>query len=156
MDFTTDSLQLEEYANKLNIPLIEVLSKDELVGRVLTGAYIINMEDSDKGGSHWVLLMVFPNKDTIYFDPFGVPPPENVKSFIKKRIAVSNRPIQDINATTCGYWCLACGHYMSHQKRKDVYERFDDFLNMFKADTKKNDALLLGYLKANGLNVKPN
>jgi hypothetical protein len=31
LDYTTDSLQLEEYANKLQLPLIEVLSKDELL-----------------------------------------------------------------------------------------------------------------------------
>lgn len=156
MDYTSDSLQLEEYANKLQLPLIEVLSKDELVGRPRAGAYIINLEDSDKGGSHWVLLMVFPNKECIYFDPFGVPPPENVKAFIKNPIAMSNRDIQDMNATTCGYWCLACCHYMTFHKKRPVYERFDDFLNMFKEDTKKNDRLLLGYLKSNGLNVKPN
>lgn len=155
-DYTTDSLQLEEYAKKLKIPLIEVLSKDELVGRVLTGAYIINMQDSTGGGTHWVLLMVFPNKDVIYFDPFGLPPPEQVKTFIKKRIAISNRDIQDMTATTCGYWCLGCAHYMTHHKKRPVYERFDDWLNIFKVDTKKNDQILLEYLKANGLNVRSN
>jgi hypothetical protein len=156
MDYTTDSLQLEDYAKILKIPLIEVLSKDELVGRPLIGAYIINMEDSTGGGTHWVLLMIFPNKDCIYFDAFGLPPPEQVKTFIGKRLAISNRPIQDIKSTTCGYWCLACAHYMSHQRRKDVYERYDDFLNIFKVDTKKNDEILLHYLKLNGLNIHPN
>lgn len=150
-DYTTTSTQLEDYAKQLKLPLIQVVSKDELNGPVLVGSYIINMEDSDKGnGTHWVLLKVFPNKEVIYYDSFGLPVPRQIREFIRRKIGWSNREIQHVNATTCGLYCLACDHYLTYQRRRDIYERFDDWLNMFKVDTKKNDKILLHYLEING------
>jgi hypothetical protein len=148
-DYTTTNLQLEEFANRLNVPLLGVVSKDELSGRVNIGSIILNLESStDGGGSHWVLLKVFPKGQVIYFDPFGFAPPREVKRYIKKKIAVSTRHIQDIGSTTCGYYCLMCDCYMTHENQsRDVYERFDDFLNVFKVDTEKNDEILKDYLR---------
>jgi len=113
------------------------------------------MENSDAGnGTHWVLLKIFPSKEVIYFDSFGLPFPQQIKDFVKGKIATSNREIQDIDATTCGYFCLACDDYMTHQnQRRPIFERYDDFLNIFKADTKKNDAMLLDYLNQMGVKI---
>jgi hypothetical protein len=154
-DYTTSSLDLEQIANTLKLPLVGIYSKDTLPNRCYVGSYIINMEDSDVGnGSHWVLLKVFKTKEAIYFDSFGLSPPMQIKDFVKGTIATSNREIQDIDATTCGYFCLACDHYMTYQKQhRPIYERFDDFLNIFKADTKKNDEILLDYLHQMGVKL---
>jgi hypothetical protein len=154
MDYTTTNLQLEEFANRLNVPLLGVVSKDELHGRVNIGSIIINLESStDGGGSHWVLLKVFPKGQVIYFDPFGFAPPREVKRYIKKKIAVSTRHIQDIGSTTCGYYCLMCDCYMHENQSRDIYERFDDFLNVFKVDTRKNDEILKDYLRQYGISL---
>ena len=132
-----------------------MVSKDELHGRVNIGSIIINLESStDGGGSHWVLLKVFPKGQVIYFDPFGFAPPREVKRYIKKKIAVSTSHIQDIGSMTCGYYCLACDHYMTHKKQdRDIYERFDDFLNLWKVDSKKNDEILKDYLRQYGISL---
>jgi len=152
MDYTTTSLQLEEIAKQLDLPLLTVLSKDELHGRVKIGSIILNLESStDGGGTHWTILKVFPKGQVIYFDPFGFAPPRQVKQYIKKKIGVSTRQIQDPNSTMCGYYCLACDHYLTHNKERDIYERFDDFLNLFKVDTKKNDEILKDYLRQVGI-----
>jgi hypothetical protein len=154
-DYTTSSTDLEQIAKTLKLPLIGVFSKDNLPNRVYVGSYIVNMEDSDVGnGTHWVILRIFPTKEVIYFDSFGLSPPKQIIDFVGKKIATSTRQIQDINATTCGYFCLACDDYMSHQnQRRPIYERYDDFLNIFKADTKKNDLILLDYLRQMGVKI---
>jgi hypothetical protein len=155
MDYTTTSTQLEEYAKILKVPLLGIVSKDELKGKIMIGSFIINMEDSDAGnGTHWTMLKVMP-QGIIYFDSFGLSPPPNVRQYIgKNKLASSNRQIQDPDASTCGLFCLGCDHYLTHNlKRKDIYERFDDWLNMFKVDTNENDKILLDYLQKNGLSI---
>jgi len=154
-DYTTTTTQLEDYARQLRLPLLGVYSKDTLP-RKQVGSYIINMEDSDAGnGTHWVLLKIFPNKKVIYFDSFGLPPPPPVREFVGHPMGISNRQIQYKNATTCGLYCLACDHYLTYQRReKNEYERFDDFINVFKASPIQNDRILLEYLKINGLNIE--
>lgn len=154
-NYTTSSTDLERTAQILKLPLVGVFSKDTLPDRCYVGSYIINMENSDVGnGTHWVLLKIFPTKEVIYFDSFGLPFPEQIREFVKGKIAISNREIQDIDATTCGYYCLACDDYMTYQKQhRPIYERFDDFLNIFKGDTKKNDEVLLDYLSQMGVKL---
>ena len=154
MDYTTDTFQLERMAEQLNLPLLEVVSKDQLEGRVKVGSIIINLESSTDGnGSHWVLLKVFPKGQVIYFDPFGFPPPRQVKQYIKKKIGVSTRQIQNTTSTMCGYYCIACDHYLTYNREKDVYERFDDYLNLFKVDTNQNDQIVKEYLSRYGITL---
>lgn len=153
MDYTTTNLQLEDMARQLRLPLLGVLSKDQLHGRVNVGSIILNLQSSTDGnGSHWTLIKVFPKGEVIYFDPFGFAPPKEVNQFIKKKIAVSTRQIQDTDSTMCGYFCLMCDHYMN-EHRRDIYERYDDFLNLFKVDTKKNDIILKDYLRPLGIQL---
>jgi hypothetical protein len=43
---------------------------------------------------------------------------------------------------------------MTHEKQgRDIYERFDDFLNLFKVDTTQNDQIVKDYLKGKGINI---
>ena len=155
MDYTSSSTDLERTAQMLKLPLVGVYSKDTLPDRCYVGSYIINMENRDVGnGTHWVLLKIFPTKEVIYFDSFGLSVPPLIKDFVKGKIATSTRQIQDIDATTCGYFCIACDDYMTYQKQhRPIYERYDDFLNIFKSDTKKNDEVLLDYLRQMGVKI---
>ena len=154
-DYTTSSTDIEHLCEKLKLPLVGVYSKDNLPTRLYVGSYIINMEDSDVGnGTHWIMIRVFPTKEVIYFDSFGLSPPQQIKDFVKGKIASSNRQIQDINATTCGYYCIMVDHYMTYQnQRRPIYERYDDFLNIWAVDTKKNDEILLDYLDQYGVKL---
>jgi len=74
---------------------------------------IINLDDSDasgsaaRGGTHWVAWF----KDT-YFDSFGCPPIDELKS-IKKYSTMVIQSIQDIN---CGYYCAAFIRLMDKHK----------------------------------------
>jgi hypothetical protein len=149
-DEETSNFDLEVLAKKYDLPLVGIYSKDELPERVKIGSYIVNLQDSTDGqGSHWCLIKIFDKKNAIWFDSFGQALPLEVLSFLKhyKPVPYSNRHIQNIDSSRCGLYCIACDRYMSTIKRRSMLEQFDDFLNMFTADTKKNDAILVGYLK---------
>jgi hypothetical protein len=155
MDYTTTNLQLEDMSRQLRLPLLGILSKDELSGRVIVGSIILNLQSSTDGnGSHWVLLKVFPKGQVIFYDPFGFAPPKQVRQYIKGKIGSSTRQIQNIDSTMCGYFVLMADHYLTYnQTRRDIYERFDDFLNVFSVDTKKNDEILKDYLRPLGIQL---
>lgn len=66
---------------------------------------IINLDDSDNAGSHWVALISI-GKKLQYFDSFGVYPPDEIKSKYKKKVMFSTMQVQDINSNRCGWYCL--------------------------------------------------
>ena len=154
-DYTTTNLQLEDMSRQLRLPLLGILSKDQLHGRVNVGSIILNLQSSTDGnGSHWTLLKVFPKGQVIFFDPFGFAPPKQVRQYIKGKIGVSTRQIQNIDSTMCGYYVLMADHYLTYnQTRRDIYERYDDLINLFKVDTKKNDEILKDYLRPLGIQL---
>jgi len=149
-DEPTSNFELEELAKKYDLPLLMVCSKDELPKKIQVGSYYVNMQDSTEGnGTHWVLIKIFDRKNALYFDSFGQPLPLQVLDFLKhyKPIPYSNRHIQNIDSSRCGLYVVACDRYMNKVMRRQMLEQFDDFLNMFTADTKKNDKILVDYLK---------
>ena len=53
-----------------------VFSNDQLKKPVKNKIYILNLEDSNEPGSHWVLLY-----NGWYFDPYGVMPTKEIAPF---------------------------------------------------------------------------
>jgi hypothetical protein len=146
----TSNIDLEDMAGRLKLNLVGVYSKDELPDKIQVGSYIINLQDSTEGnGTHWTLIMVFDRKNALYFDAFGQIFPKEVGVFLKnyKPIPYSNRIIQDVDSNRCGLYCIACMHYMSRIRRKEMLEQYDDFLNLFRGNPKQNDKILVDYLK---------
>ena len=78
------NFDIEEIAKGLKLPIIGVFSKDKLPQRRSVGSYYVNMEDHDKGsGTHWVFMRIFDCGSAVYFDSFGISPPEPVRDFLK-------------------------------------------------------------------------
>ena len=74
------------------------------------GAYIINLDEYEDVGTHWIDLYV-ENNEVNYFDSFRVFGVEYVPKEIKKIIGHKNRKtnifrIQADNSIICGYFCL--------------------------------------------------
>ena len=141
------NFDLEDIAEKMNLDLIGVFSKDMLPKERVAGSYIINLQDHNDGdGSHWVVFKIFNNGKSCFFDPFGMPMPTDVNSFLMKfkPVAVNNRIIQDIKSDKCGYFCIAFIKYFNdfNTKKDDVFEAFDDFLNCFSNNAKLNDKIV--------------
>jgi hypothetical protein len=144
-DYTTTNIDLENLANKMKLNLVGVYSKDTLPSKCYVGSYIINMESANDGdGSHWTSLYITPKKEVLYFDSFGLAPPIEIKEFVSnKPVAINTRQIQDKNSTMCGYFCLWFIHYIQqHHKQKNIFEVYDNFLNIFRYDTLRNDEMV--------------
>jgi hypothetical protein len=112
--------------------------------------YVTNMQNSNDGnGTHWVCFKYNTNLIT-YFDSFGIEPPNEIMEYANDEIYYSNRQIQDINSTACGWFCIACILYDSKYKTKQL-EYFQQFLNSFCNNTINNDKILYQYLKELGI-----
>ena len=70
------SFAIQEYYQ--NEPRFKgVFSRDNLLNIIKNGAYVINLDEYDDIGTHWVALYV-NNKIVTYFDSFG-------KKFLSER-----------------------------------------------------------------------
>jgi len=174
----TDS-QIEELCQRMGIPLAPngIKFKSEVNARDLeyNKSYIINLDDEydEKGhlnsGSHWTALQIvkYPNGNVapIYFDPFGIAPPENVKEqvmkFCKKTLPHSTKDIQSMMANACGWYCCAYLHYINAFSHRcgDVYDDTEQFLSYFddlnkSTDFMKNEFILKQFFQAKDPNAR--
>ena len=127
---------LLKWCKYLNIPIKDVLSRDETVPHNhMQALFIYNLEPSYMGGSHWVATYV-KNGIINYFDSFGMPPFQEIVDHARKKNLIllhQNNQIQNINTTTCGYFCLYFLNEMS--KGRSYY----DLLKVFNIhNTMKN------------------
>lgn len=138
------NIDLLEISKKIGLPLIGVFTKDELQDiKKKDGNYILNLNNSDQSGSHWTCFCIEGNR-TYYFDSFGFPAPKELRRFNKDEYFYSDKQIQNINSTVCGYYCIAFLIYMNGSPR---LSRFQQFLDMFSDDPKKNRKILADFLK---------
>lgn len=161
MVFLTN-MDLLRAAQKYNIPLLSVFSKNEPPKKLIKGGYIINLENSMDSagnrldGSHWVAMWIdnpdpqHPRGYACYFDPFGFPPPVEVQHILNKFIPydVNRTEIQSITTGICGYYCIYFLWYMSRNKKVKPSQRFQKFVDLFNdRDPRKNGGILKELLK---------
>ena len=102
-----------------------VYSRNNL-SKIKNGAYVINSDEYENIGTHWIALYV-TNNEIIYFDNFSV---EYISKEIKKFIGNKNTRtnifiIQDYKSIMCGYFCILFIDFMF--KCKSLI----DFTNLF-------------------------
>ena len=103
------NFDLKEWVNNLGIKNFRgIYSRDQLPSKIKKECGIINLDDMQGPGTHWVC---YRNIDSVveYFDPFGlIMPNEALKYFNTsgKHIVYSIDEIQNRNSVLCGYWCL--------------------------------------------------
>ena len=116
--------------------------------------YVINLDEYENTGTHWVSLFVKPKyttgsssfERTVYFDSFGV---EHISKEISKFIGNSYIKsnifrIQAYNSIMCGYFCMEFINDML--KGKTLL----DYTNLFSPnDFKKNDRIITRILRMN-------
>ena len=113
-------------------------SRNNLTNKIKKGAYVINLDEYENTGTHWVALFVKP-KYTVYFDSFGVEHiPEEINKLIGNNDIKSNIfRIQAYDSIVCGYFCIEFINYMF--KGKTLL----DYTNLFSPnDFKKNDQVI--------------
>jgi hypothetical protein len=122
-------------------------SKDKLTKNDLDKNcyYIINIQNSEDGnGSHWTCLYMLHHNMALYLDPMGYPAPEEIEELIPF-IIWNEKPIQDLESTACGYYCIAFIKLSYWMKDKEKALKY--FNEVFTSDTRKNDYILEKLLK---------
>ena len=114
-----------------------VYSRNNLPNKIKKGAYVINLDEYENTGTHWVSLFVKPEY-TVYFDSFGVEHiPKEINKFIRNDIKSNIFRIRAYDSIMCGYFCIELTNYML--KGKTLL----DYTNLFSPnDFKKNDRVI--------------
>ncbi len=136
----------------------EVLPSDKLVDVIISGypfLACVNIDDSSKGGSHWVGLFIAKKGSELEFIcSYGVSIsvyPKYFMSFVYKnnlKVIESNVMLQSPTSTVCGHYVI---QYMF--KRLQGCSR-RAFYNQFSNNLDKNDTVVFNFIK-NFLIVKP-
>ena len=65
----------------------------------------MNLDDSSGSGTHWVCWMKFNNLE-LYFDSYGLPPPDELVKYLKSPIYYNSNQVQPDGQVFCGHLCL--------------------------------------------------
>ena len=143
----TSNIQLISMAKKRGINNMIVCMNDQLetFEYPSNGFFILNLEDSDHGGTHWTCLCI-RNKIPCYFDSFGGIYSEQVEKYIKKhygkKCAFSCKIIQDFKSVKCGIYCFALILYILKNPNQDILACVNNFTNLFSDNPILNDTIL--------------
>jgi hypothetical protein len=152
---TLSNSELMSIALKIKLKLNGIYMKDELKTPLKEGCYIINLENHDEPGSHWTCFI--KDKDCIYYhDSFGAVPPQNeydIFSHEMDNIYTNTSDHQNIDSSSCGWWCIAFLYYMTNSKG-NMLDRMKKFNKKFITDTKRNELILKKYIDRIYLNNK--
>ena len=122
-----------------------VCSRNNLPKTIKNGAYVINLDEYDDIGTHWVALY-YDKNTVVYFDSFGFEHiPDEIMKFISKNKEIKTNifRIQAYDSIMCGYFCIGFINYMIRG------EDLIDYTNLFSpSDFDKDDRIILRYFKA--------
>ena len=89
------------------------------------GAYIINTDDYDEPGEHW--LAVYNDDCVEYFDSYGlVPLDDRLNRFLGVHYVYNSVKLQQLFSNACGFYCV---YYILHRAR-GYY--MNDIINVLK------------------------
>ena len=116
-----------------------VYSRDNLPKITKKGAYVINLDEYENTGTHWISLFIKTN-EFISFDSFGIEHiPKEINTFIgsNKKLKANIFRIQAYDSIMCGYFCIEFINYVL--KGKTLLE----YTNLFSPNGfKKNDRVI--------------
>ena len=154
--------QLIDLAKRMRVPLEGVYFKSQLKEMKMkpNRSYIINLEDeydsdgNENDGSHYTAFQYnkYDGEDdkVVYFDSYGVAPPDEVCKFCKvKEIPYNTKDIQSLMCDACGWFSLAFLHYINafEGRTKCLYSDCENFTDLFhdlniETDAKYNEWVL--------------
>jgi hypothetical protein len=141
MDLSLTNYDIEEHYKSFKINLIACIDYHNLNQYALNnGSYVLNL-----GNQHWTGLYVI-DQEGVYFDPFGVIYPVEVKKFCTNLI-YSDDQIQPLNSVLCGYYVLAFLYFMTNKFQYNLQYTLNQFRSQYNDNTKKNDKILQKMIK---------
>lgn len=149
MNTLSDS-EIIEICKNYRLPLNGIYFKDDLPSKMTNGFYIINLQsiNNSGNGTHWTAFYYTdkPHEINIYYDSFGFPAPRETEQIIKPYI-YNSRDIQNINSSSCGFYCIAFIKFLNNVTNKT--KGFEHFLNLFNNETTRNEIILKNILYKN-------
>lgn len=141
MDGIISNIDIEYLCKKFKIKLNSCLSKDNLkYSNIENGGYIINLENSGLGGSHWVGLYIY-NNYACYYDSYGAVYPNEIMKFCsRKNIIYNTNQIQHLSDTHCGWYSIAFLYFLqsNNNLNNNLYDEMNKFNDMFLDDINKS------------------
>ena len=123
----------------------DLMMKDQKIKKIFKGVYpidlilenldypsliVVNLDSSEKKGSHWVVLHYTLNHIVEQFDSIGRKPDEHIINILfKKKLTYkyNNKRLQSSYTNTCGLFCLFYSYYSSrNEDMVTILERFGD------------------------------
>lgn len=102
---------------------------------------VINEDESDEPGSHWVGIFVKSKECAYYFDSFGMPPAPLIEKYLKNfpRIVSNRHVFQSPDSTVCGHYVvyfifMASVGYSMHSIKRNLFansKHTDDYVVKF-------------------------
>jgi len=141
---TLSNYDITDIVKKMRLPLKGIYFKDAFPTKPEKGFYIINIQSKEdpRNGTHWTALY-YDGLHNLYYDSFGFPPPAELEKIIIPYI-YNDRDIQNINTSSCGFYCIAFIKFI--YKLKDKEKGFNIFLNLFDDTTSRNELILYDVL----------
>jgi hypothetical protein len=135
----TSNIELEQILNNKVKNFNGVYPKDLMKKPLKDGFYIVNLDDSTGEGTHWCALYKINDGFSIWWDSYGFPAPENIESLLHK-YDYNKKQIQDIDSTSCGFYCVAFILFMKN--KQDKQKAFNTFIKLFGTNTVNNEIIL--------------
>ena len=107
--------------------------------------YIINLDSKIGPGTHWVSVIIEPNR-LLYFDSFGLIPPYELIN-LKSEYYYNFLQYQPIKSFLCGYYCLSfLNEFNKLPKNYSTIEKFNKIIEPFHInDFEYNDNFIKKY-----------
>lgn len=135
----TSNIELEQILNNKVKNFNGVYPKDLMKKPLKDGFYIVNLDNSTGEGTHWCALYKINDGFSIWWDSYGFPAPENIESLLHK-YDYNKKQIQDIDSTSCGFYCVAFILFMKN--KQDKQKAFNTFIKLFGTNTVNNEIIL--------------
>lgn len=126
--------EITEFAELNNIKPFKIYSRDSDKDIIPNGEafYVINLDDEDGMGTHWCALYS-KNKLAYYYDPFGLPCPNEVLHWAKnqssKKLFYIDNQHQPNDSELCGYFVCYYLYSMNKGMPIEAYMKIFDDMN---------------------------
>ena len=94
-------------------PKFDGVYSRNILFKMKDGAYMINLDEYESIGTHWIALYV-NNNNLTYFDSFVAEHiPKEIKEFIGNKNIITNiYRLQAYDSIICGYFCIGFTDFM--------------------------------------------
>ena len=125
------NLDLWSTARAWKLKLNGIYARNRMPKVLHQGAYILNLDTSRGPGTHWTCFYIERN-EAVYFDPFGVVPPQELVVALKGYKTIYNTmDIQALDTGGCGYYCLLFLWWMSRHRFASLSDRLKAFQHLW-------------------------